>query len=514
MDKRTKVELFEQMRREYEHGIGTIKGVAQKFKVHRRMVREAIGNAVPRERKIAIREKPKLGPAVGFIDSILEADRKAPRKQRHTAHRIWARLRKERPEIAVAECTVRRYVREKKRALGWAGGETFVPQSYHWGSEGQVDWYEAWAELGGQQRPVYIFCMRSMASGGSFHRAYPHASQQAFLEAHELAFQHFGGVFRVLRFDNLKSAVKKILRGHQREETSRFIAFRSHWGFQSEFCNPARGNEKGGVEEEGGYFRRNHLVPLPAAGDLEHLNELLLAACQEEEQRVIAGRSQTIGAAMAVEREHLLPLAAEGFDLAAVSFPWVNSSGCVKVLTNFYSAPLPVGTRAEAKVHAAYVEIWHEGRCVARHERCFGRQQKVLNLEHYLDVLVKKPGALAGSTPLEQWRAQGRWPESFDQFWAHLQQRRGKTDGTRAMIEVLLLGREHGYDRLRQAVEQALAAGGSDVGLIRYLLTVEGLEKRLTGEALEVGWLSRYERPLPNLQDYDQLLKGAAEAIQ
>jgi hypothetical protein len=267
------------------------------------------------------------------------------------------------------------------------------------------------------------------------------------------------------------------------------------------------------VESEGGYFRRNHLVPLPAARDLEHLNELLLAASREEEQRVIAGRGQTVGAAMAIEREHLRPLAAEGFDLAAISFPVVNGSGCVSVLTNFYSAPVAAGTRVEAKVQAAYVEIWHQGQCVARHERCFGRQPKVLNLEHYLDVLRKKPGALAGSMPLAQWRAQGRWPESFDGFWEQLQQRRGKQEGTRAMIEVLRLGREHGYDRLRQAVEQALAMGGSDVGVIQYLLALERMEKRGAAEALEVGWLSRYERPQPSLKDYDRLLEATGAEV-
>jgi transposase len=509
------VELFEQIRREYEHGAGTIKGVARKLGVHRRMVREAIANAVPPRRKTPVREKPKLGPAMEFIDGILEADRKAPRKQRHTAHRIWTRMRREMPEVQVAECTVRRYVHARKRQMGLSGGETFVPQSYRWGQEAQVDWYEAWAELGGERHKLYVFCMRSMASGGSFHQVYPHATQQAFLEAHEAALRYFGGTFAVLRYDNLGAAVKKILRGHRREETERFIAFRSHWGFESSFCNPARGNEKGGVEGEQGYFRRNYLVPLPTAGDLDHLNELLRAASKEEEQRIIAGRCSTIGAAMVIEREHLRPLAEEGFDLAAVSFPVVNGGGTVNVLTNFYSVPLPAGTKVQARTHAAYVEIWREGACVARHERCFGRQQKVLNLEHYLDVLAKKPGALAGSAPLEQWRAQGRWPESFDRFWSRLQQRRGRQDGTRAMIDILLLGRQRGYEALRHAVERALAIGASDVAVIRYLLDMERSGPRAPATALELSWLSQYERPLPSLRDYDRLLNAhAAEVLQ
>src|SRR5208337_541793 len=415
--RRNKVELYEQIRREYEHGAGTIRAVARKVGVHRREVRRALTSAVPAERKKPERQRPKLAPVIPFIDEILEADRRAPRKQRHTAHRIWMRLRRERPEIAVAESTVREYVRQRKAAMGLSHHEVFVPQSYQFGGEAQVDWYEGWADLDGERRKMYVFCMRSMASGAAYHRAYPHATQQAFLEAHELAFQWFGGVFRILRYDNLTSAVKKILRGHQRQETTRFIAFRSHWGFESEFCTPGEGHEKGGVEGEGGQFRRNYLVPVPKVGSLEDLNQLLAAGADEEQKRIIAGRTQSIGAAMLTEREHLLPLAAEGFDLAALHFPQVNQSGCVKVLTNFYSTPLPVGTTVEAKVYSAYVEIWHAGRCVARHERCYGRHQKVLELDHYLDVLLKKPGALAGSTALEQCRAQGRWPQSYDRFW-------------------------------------------------------------------------------------------------
>lgn len=142
------MELFEQIRREYEHGVGTIKGVARKFGVHRRMVRDAIADAVPPARKTMLRERPKLGPAAAFIDEILQADRKAPRKQRHTAHRIWMRLRQEMPAVALAESTVRQYVPKRKRELGLAGGETFIPQSYRWGQEAQVDWYQAWADPG------------------------------------------------------------------------------------------------------------------------------------------------------------------------------------------------------------------------------------------------------------------------------------------------------------------------------------------------------------------------------
>ncbi len=125
---------------------------------------------------------------------------------------------------------------------------------------------------------------------------YLHATQQAFREAHELAFAYFGGVFRKLRYDNLTSAVKKILRGHRREETARFVAFRLHWRFEAEFCTPAEPHDKGGIEGEAGYFRRNRWVPVPEAAIVAERNRQIITACQQDEGRLLAGRPQTVGA--------------------------------------------------------------------------------------------------------------------------------------------------------------------------------------------------------------------------
>ena len=499
------MELFEEIRREYEFGIGTIAGVSKKFGVHRRMVREAVGSAIPQLRKKTKRRRFKLAPVAGFIDQILESDRKAPRKQRHTAYRIWKRICAELPENKVCERTVRFYVQERKSALGLVVHETFVPQSYPWGLEAQVDWYEAYADLSDQRTKLQVFAMRSMASGAAFHCAFLHATQQAFLEAHERAFAFFCGVFRKLRYDNLTSAVKKILRGYLREETARFVAFRSHWRFESEFCTPAEAHEKGGVEGEVGYFRRNHWVPVPQAVDLASLNLELLRGCHQDEQRRIEGKDQSIGAALLIEREHLLPLAEEGMDLARITFPTVNSLGCVKVLTNCYSVPLTAGTQVQAKSYASTVELWHDGRSVAQHERCYGRYQQVLNLEHYLDVLSRKPGALAGSRPLEQERRAGLWPDCFDELWQALISRHGKQTGTRQMIDLLKLTREFGRDRLREAVEMALETGCTDAAAVQHLLQARDLAHPAC-DAMDIGSLDRYRRPLPVMNEYDQLL--------
>ena len=299
--------------------------------------------------------------------------------------------------------------------------------------------------------------------------------------------------------------MKKILRGYRREETARFIAFRSHWRFQSEFCTPAAPHEKGGIEGEAGYFRRNHWVPTPTARDLAELNAQLLAACRADERRLIAGHSQPVGALLIEERAHLLPLAEQGFELAELSFPRVDGLGCVRVRTNLYSAPAPPGKTVEVRLYPSQVEVRDEGRCIARHERCYARHQQVLDLEHYLDVLERKPGALIGSTALVSWRERGLWPPSYDRLLDELIQRHGKSSGTRQMIQVLSLIKSHGHERVRAAVAEALTLGCADGAAIRHLVEAADLA-HARRELIELSELSRFERPLPVLTDYDGLL--------
>jgi hypothetical protein len=179
----------------------------------------------------------------------------------------------------------------------------------------------------------------------------------------------------------------------------------------------------------------------------------------------------------------------------------------VPVRTNRYSTPLRPGIKPQVKVYPAYIEVWHDGRRVARHERCYSRRQQILDLEHYLEPLSRKPGALAGSTALAQWRQQGRWKASHDQFWQVLNARHGRQNGTRLMVEVIGLGREHGYDPLEKAIEKALALGCSDAEAIRYLLLESRLERKAP-EPVDTAGLAGYDRPLPTMTNYDSLLSA------
>ena len=170
-----------------------------------------------------------------------------------------------------------------------------------------------------------------------------------------------------------------------------------------------------------------------------------------------------------------------------------------------YSVPVKPDKTVEVRLYPSYVEVRDEGRSIARHERSYGRQQQVLDLEHYLDVLERKPGALTGSKPLARWREKGLWPDSYDHLLDDLIGRHGKQSGTRQMIQVLGLAKQHGHQRLRAAIESALALGCSDAAAIRHLVTAADLTHARTA-IIEVGDLSRFERPLPVIAHYDGLL--------
>ena len=396
----SRVELFEQIRRDRDRdGLG-IRALAAKHGVHRRVVRQALESAVPPpKRRPESRPAPKLGAYRELIDEWLVADQLAPRKQRHTAKRIWRRLIDEHG-LQVAETTVRDHVRKRRRELGLTVGEVFVPQVHAPGRTAEVDWGEADVDLAGARARVHLFFMRSCFSGAAFSMASPVETQQAFLEGHALAFEWFGGVFGELRYDNLGSAVKKVLRGRKRVETDRFIAMRSHYLFDSIFTIPGveGAHEKGGVEGEVGRLRRNHLVPVPTVGSIAQLNRLLIDACESDLSRRIAGRPVTVAEQLTAERPLLRALPAP-FDVTETTSVRVDSKALVTVRQNRYSVPVALaGLRVSAAIGASEIRITHRDREVARHERLHGKYGTRAVLDHYLELLgaqARRAGAIA-----------------------------------------------------------------------------------------------------------------------
>ena len=506
----SRVELFEQIRRDRDRDGLSIRALAAKHGVHRRGVRQALESAVPpTKRRPAVRPAPKLGVYRELIDEWLIADLVAPRKQRHTAKRIWKRLVDEHG-VEVAETTVRDHVRKRRRELGLTVGEVFVPQVHAPARTAEVDWGEAEVELAGSRTRVHLFHMRSCFSGAAFTMASPVETQQAFLEGHALAFEWFDGVFAEVRYDNLGSAVKKVLRGRRRVETDRFVAMRSHYLFESIFTTPGieGAHEKGGVEGEVGRFRRNHLVPVPSVGSIEQLNRLLAEATEQDLGRRIAGRLVTVAEQLAAERPLLLALLAP-FDATETTTVRVDAKALVTVRQNRYSVPVALaGLKVSVAIGATEIRVWHRDRHVASHERLHGKHGTRATLDHYLELLARKPGGLARSLPLAQERDRGNWPVTFDELWTALRARWGASEADKQMVDVLMLCRDHGPATVELAVRGVLAAGAIDGRAVGVLArrTSPVAPQRLDGLDAR---LAAHDRPEPELGGYDELIGGA-----
>jgi transposase len=504
---RSRVELFEQIRRDWRAGGISIRELAVRHQVHRRTVRQALASAVPPPRKAyAPRPRPAIGAYAAVIDEWLLADREVPVKQRHTARRVWQRLVAEHG-ASVAEVTVSRYVARRRVELGLGKVQVMVPQAHEPGAEAEVDFGEFHAHIAGVLTKLWMFVLRLSCSGRAFHVAFATQAQEAFLEGHVLAFEYFGAVPGRVRYDNLKPAVVRVLRGRDRAESERFIALRSHYGFDSFFCIPGKegAHEKGGVEGEIGRFRRRHLVPVPAVASLAALNQLIAAGDMVDDGRVITGRPVTIAAAFAEEQPAMSPLPGEPFDAARLLSARVDSRARVCVRQNYYSVPARYASRRlPVRLSATAVEVLDGARVVARHERAAGRYGEVLVLDHYLEVLARKPGALPGATALAQARAAGTFTAAHQGYWDAARRARGDAAGTRALIEILLAHRTLPASALAAAMVKAISSGALDPQVV--LIDARRHANGPVAPVIPIGALARYDRAAPTLTGYDELL--------
>jgi transposase len=502
------VELFEEIRKAHDREDLGIRALAIRFSVHRRVVRQALESPIPPPRKAVVRPSPLLDPWKPTIDGWLADDEEAPRKQRHTARRVYQRLIEER-RADIGESTVRRYVAEVKARRPVALAQVNVPQSHPVGEEAEVDFGQISFRLSGEQVIGRMFVMRLSASGKAFHRIYANEAQEVFIDGHVRAFEQFGGVPGRIRYDNLKPAVVRVLKGRDRKETERFVAMRSHYGFDSFFCLPGIGgaHEKGGVEGEVGRFRRRHLVPLPQVETLGELNELIALADVTDDRRHIFGHVNSVGTEFADELSALRPLPAEPFEMMLALNPRVDHKSRVSVRQCFYSVPARfVGRRIDVFLGAEHVEAREQGRVVARHERAVGKGTERLCLDHYLEVLDYKPGALAGATALGAARASGSFTDAHERFWTAARRKLGDQAGTRALIEVLLAHRHVDHQVLVQGMELALSSGSVDPAVV----LVEARRAAEGGRSvpLPIGSLHLFDRPMPVLSPYDELLEA------
>jgi transposase len=503
-----RVELYEKIRKaSRDEGLG-IRALAERFHVHRRTVRQALACALPPARKVPERSSPTLGPWQGLVRQWLVEDRAAPRKQRHTAHRVWVRLRDEHGAV-VAESTVRTYVAQVRAEFEDRIGQVTVAQTHALGAEAEVDFGLFGAYIDGVYEPLWMFCMRLSASGKGYHEAFGNQAIESFLEGHVHAFEHFGGVpAGMIRYDNLKDAVIKVLLGRARLENERFVAFRSHYGFDSWYCLPGKdgAHEKGGVEGEVGWFRRNHLVPVPKAASLGELNELFAAADATDEGRRIGFRSATVGEDFAAEAGFLHALPADRFEVATVLHPVVDAKARVIVRQSAYSVPASLARRRlEVRLGARALEVMADRQMVARHERALHKGEEHLILDHYLEVLDRKPGALAGSVALARARASGSFGPAHEAFWELARRRLGDRDGTRALCMALLLHRSLPATSVIAGLAAAAAMGVADAEVV----AVEARRHRDRSPAVAVVvpiGARLGDRPPPPLVGYDELL--------
>src|SRR4051794_6099438 len=478
------------------------RAACREYKTHWKTLKKILDNTEPPGYR---RTKPKrpsiLEPLLPVVHQILEDDRKAPRKQRHTGKRIFDRLRAEHAYRGGLTT-----VKDAVRAWRLRTAEVFVPLAHPPG-EAQADFGHAEVTLDGQMATVALLVMTLPYSDAIFVAAFPRECTEAFLEGHVRAFEFFGGVPRRISYDNSKIAVARITGTRDRKLTDEFLRLQSHHLFGEHFCLVRRPNEKGHVETLVGFARRNFLVPVPVAhGGLEGLNARLEADCHADLARRLRGKPASKAELLAEERVAMLPLPGEAFLAARVEQPTADSLSLVRFDTNDYSVPTAYAHHKLTAVGTIdTVRVVAGDRVVAQHRRSWGREGVFYDPVHYLALLERKPGSLDFAAPLEG----GGLPVCFGVLRRRLEAEFGGP-GTRRFVKVLRLLERASPRDLTRAVERALELGLADADAVRLVL--EHRREEPVGLFCLDGrpHLKLVGVPAPDLSAYASLTAGGA----
>lgn len=404
----------------------------------RKTVKKALKNPVPPGyRRLEPRPKPVIEPVKGIIEAWLEEDKQRPPKQRHTAYRIYERLRDE-YDFLGNPSTVRRYVAE----VNGRGKEAFFPLSFDPGEEAQVDWHEGWVYENGELVKKQFFCMRLCYSKAEFVCSYNKANLESFLDGHIRAFLYFGGVPKRIAYDNLKSAVTKVGKGRERKLNKKFREFRSWYLFDSRFCNIARGNEKGDVENLAKRSQRTYLTPVPHITSLDQLRDDLVAQCKKSLDlpgpRPYTDKSRC--ELLDEEKGFFLPLPPKQFEACRQVSTIADKYSLVRLDTNSYSVPVRWAHHpCVVKGYVDKVEIFADHQLLATHRRSYRKDQFILEPEHYISLLERKPGGLHNALAFKG----NPWGKDMDIMRKELEYR-DPEGGTRRFIDILLMTQQ-GY---------------------------------------------------------------------
>jgi transposase len=404
--------------------------------------------------------KPVIGPHLDTIQYILKQDSKLPKKQRHTAKRIFERLRDER---GYKGCYTQ--VKEAVREYRSHNKEVYMPLVHRPG-EAQMDFGYALAKIAGQLCKVVLFVLALPFSDAVFVQAFQRITTEVFWEGHRRAFEFFDGVPRRISYDNERIMVAQVLGAHRRKPTRGFLQLQSHYLFEEHFCTVRRANEKGVVEGLVKYVRLNFMVPVPEVQSLEELNQQLIDRCRGELQRKLRGKGATKGELLEQERSELLPLPPAPFDACQKVATTASSLSLVRFDGNDYSVPVRYGHRpVVVKGYVDRVEVYFKDERIALHRRLWVKEDVSFDPVHYLGLLKRKPGALDHGRPLLGWEL----PECFGVLRSRLETEQ-KGEGTREYIKVLRLLEIHSMHAVARAVNKGLEVNGLTRDVIAQFL--------------------------------------------